>query len=255
MAGGAMAARRHVTADARAGLAARNNAAWCDAVCRAHGSAGRFGAGLWWHDAPSPPFYPNLVTLRRDLDTAALHARLRALKAVPLPARWGVKDSFRSLALEPLGFEPLFDATWLWRDPAPCREMPALRFEPVETDAALAEWEIAWRPEPDLPRIFPPALRDQAGIVVLGASAGGRIVAGAIFSRTDPVLGVSNTFAPPDATTAAWTGLAAAAHRMFPGLPLVGYEQDGPDLRAARTIGFAPVGPLRVWTCEDAGPA
>jgi hypothetical protein len=89
--------------------AARNNALWCDAVCRAHGAAGELLDTLWWNPRPAPPLYPNLITLR-DAGTA-LVAHVRALDGRGLPAGWGVKDSFRSLDLGPLGFDLLFEAS------------------------------------------------------------------------------------------------------------------------------------------------
>ena len=46
-----------------AALCARNNALWCDAVCRAHGLPGEFLAGLWLNRRPVPRFYANAVTL------------------------------------------------------------------------------------------------------------------------------------------------------------------------------------------------
>ncbi|MGW3950176.1 hypothetical protein ACWEKM_04205 [Streptomyces sp. NPDC004752] len=37
-----------------------------------------------------------------------------------------------------------------------------------------------------------------------------------------------------------------AVHRLFPGLPVVGYEH-GQDLAVAVRHGFQPVAPLRIW--------
>ena len=40
--------------------------------------------------------------------------------------------------------------------------------------------------------------------------------------------------------------LVRQARALFPGFPVVGYERDG-DLEVARSIGFEPIGQLRVW--------
>jgi len=50
--------------DDRSVRAARNNAEWCDAVCRAHGNPGEFHDGIWLNRKPVPRFYPNAGHLR-----------------------------------------------------------------------------------------------------------------------------------------------------------------------------------------------
>ncbi len=49
------------------GAAVANNALWCDAVCRAHGFPGVFGARLWVSTHHELTFYPNVITLRPDV--------------------------------------------------------------------------------------------------------------------------------------------------------------------------------------------
>jgi hypothetical protein len=60
------------------------------------------------------------------------------------------------------------------------------------------------------------------------------------------VVGISNVFALDDGPDAAWPVVLEAVHRLFPTLPVVGYEH-GDDLAAAARHGFEPVGPLRIW--------
>lgn len=111
-------------------LAARNNAEWCDAVCRARGSTGRFSAPLWLNLHPTPPYYPNAVTLQPD----AVEAQMEAVAALrqALPTGFAVKDSFAALDLAPQGFAPLFQATWIRRAPGrvPKRPDAGLEWEP-----------------------------------------------------------------------------------------------------------------------------
>ena len=72
--------------------AARNNAEWCDAVCRAHGNPGEFHEGMWLNRHQVPRFYPNAGTLgapsQQQLDL------IDELLAARIPGGWAVKDSF-----------------------------------------------------------------------------------------------------------------------------------------------------------------
>ena len=61
-----------------------------------------------------------------------------------------------------------------------------------------------------------------------------------------PVVGVSNLFSVDDDLDRAWSGCLAAVGRLWPGLPVVGYEH-GADLTAALRHGFTAAGALRVW--------
>ena len=97
-----------------AALGARNNALWCDAVCRAHGRPGEFVAGLWLNRQPVPRFYSNAVTLSPK-DPAGQRAWVAHL--MTRRPSFSVKDSFAALDLSDLGFDVLFEATWLWHDP------------------------------------------------------------------------------------------------------------------------------------------
>lgn len=44
-------------------LALRNNAEWCDLVCRSHGQLGQFHDSAWVDYGPVPEFYPNIISL------------------------------------------------------------------------------------------------------------------------------------------------------------------------------------------------
>src|SRR3954463_1412464 len=88
----------------RAGQAARNNALWCDTICRAHGIPTEFHAQVWLSRQPVPRFYPNAVTFANLAAGSAQLAQLHQLLAEALPSSAGVKDSFCTLELAPLGF-------------------------------------------------------------------------------------------------------------------------------------------------------
>lgn len=227
--------------------AASSNAAWCDAVCSAHGAPSERFASHWQTRAPVPPLHPNLVTLAGTAEpTRAARAAVRALVRELPPAGWAVKDGFACLPLADDGFELLFEAEWIARAPRPAPPAPPGRWRRIRSEPALAAWEAAWGESAGRPRIFLPALLGRADVAFLaGVDEAGTIAAGIVAHRAGGVVGISNLFArrPEPEWRAACVAAAAAA---FPGLPLVGYEA-GSALAAARALGFAPLGPLRVW--------
>lgn len=237
-----------IVAGRQAALCAANNAGWCDAVGRAHGLPGEFHPALWLNRAAMPPYYPNAVTLTPD-ETAAQLTAIGGLAATQ-PAL-AVKDSFATLDLRPLGFDVLFEATWLWREAdAPLPAGRALDWSAVAGADGLAYWEAAWAgrdaPPAGAERIFRPPLLAEPGVTFLAGTRGGRIVAVAVANQTGAVVGLSNVFTPDGDAAAVYAEAVAFAGRLFPGRALVGYER-GDDLAAALRAGFAPVGLLRVW--------
>jgi len=230
----------------RVAAATFNNAAWCDAVCRAHGRPGEFTEALWLNRAEVPRFYPNVVTLTPE----GAARQLDVLSTLDLPGRWGVKDSFATLDLAPLGFTELFSARWLHfapERPAPIRSTGA-RWVHLRDTAALASWEVAWsgQPEGALPRVFRPGLLEDTNTTFLAAYQGDSLVAGAIAYRSAGVVSLSNTFFTPEEAGALRAELLGQLLASFPGVPLVGYEH-GDELAAWCALGFEPTGPLRVW--------
>ncbi|HXM88586.1 MAG TPA: hypothetical protein VN916_03980 [Candidatus Acidoferrum sp.] len=235
--------------------AARNNAEWCDAVCRSHGNPGEFHEDMWLNRNPVPRFYPNAGTLaepsQQQLDL------IDELIAARLPRGWAVKDSFSMLDLESRGFRMLFDAEWIYLPVSRVKDIVAAEksteWEVVRNDLALAEWESAWsRSAGDTgeDRIFLASLLENRDVAVVAGFHDGQIVAGAIANRSDGVVGWSNFFAPaPEIFDHAVASLATIA-RIFPGSPIVGYEH-GDDLRNAHSLGFESIGPLRVWTFQS----
>ena len=213
--------------------AASNNARWCDAVCRAHGQAGRFLPHMWVNAAVVPRFYPNAVTLAVG-DTALEEQRttVEILQKSNLPGRWSVKDSFGTLDLSRRGFDLLFDATWIRS------VMPA---EGPSTD-------IAWTREEKSAEGWPV---DDPDFAMFKGRRGFKVVAGFMLYRAEEVVGVSNVVAEAADAPAVWRSLARLAAQTFPRLPVVGYES-GDELEAAVTSGFEAGDTLRVWvTARD----
>jgi hypothetical protein len=235
--------------------AARNNAIWCDTMCRAHGAPGEFHEAAWLNRHIVPRFYPNLVTLSNQRHSAAQLAHTQDLVASSLPGHWSVKDSFCELDLDALSFRLLFEASWLWR--APSIAMPnghdhEIQWGRLQARSELAKWETAWssssvdNSSTQQPRLFLSSLLADPDIAFVAAYKSDEIIAGAIANRTDNVIGLSNVFAPPEDRVSFWVGCIATAQDSFSRLPLVGYE-GGPELALAEAVGFERLQTLRVW--------
>jgi len=222
--------------------AARNNAEWCATMCRSQGVTGEFGAQAWVAPARTPLYYPDAVTLVPCADRAELVARIDTAAAGA-----SVKDSFADLDLIEAGFRVLFEAQWIYRPASASTTSSDPAWTVVDTPDTLRAWALAWDNGDGNADLFRPALLDDpATFVLAGQSADGRLVAGAVASRSDQVVGISNVFALDGGTDAAWPVVLDAANELFPTLPVVGYQQ-GDGLAAAVRHGFEPVGPLRVW--------
>ncbi|MFJ2966574.1 hypothetical protein ACIPIC_30230 [Streptomyces collinus] len=222
--------------------AARNNAEWCAVMGRAHGVASVFGGEAWAASRRTPVYYPDAVTLEPGADPETLVARIDTV--VPGAS---VKDSFADLDLTGAGFRVLFEAEWIHRPAGVPVTAPDLVWDAVRDPDALRDWARAWDDGGGNADLFRPGLLDDPETFVLaGRSADGRVSVGAVAGRSSHLVGVSNVFGPPDA---AWPLVLHAVGRLFPALPVVGYEQ-GDDLTAALRHGFEAVGPLRVWVHE-----
>ncbi|MFI7341138.1 hypothetical protein ACIBUY_24755 [Streptomyces sp. NPDC050085] len=233
----------------RVRAAVRDNARWCAVMSQVHGVRGEFGPDAWTASRRTPLYYPDAVTLVPRVDAASLVARIdtRAPGAT-------VKDAFADLDLTEHGFTVLFDAQWIHRDadaPVPAH---GLGWDVVKDPDALREWAAAWSGgDDDAADLFGAALLDVPEVTVLAVrDAGGRVVAGAVATSGEDVVGVSNVFAVSTAFAAhdgqdrVWSAVLDATRTLFPGRSLVGYEHDD-ALTAALRYGFEAVGPLRVW--------
>lgn len=218
-----------MTADPTA-AAVRNNAAWCAAVCRAHGLTTGADAYAWTSPHRTPPYYPDVVTLTPDC-TADVLDRVDAGPGC------SVKDSFGTLDLTGRGFAVVIEATWLYHPPD-VADAPADRWRRVTDPAGLAAWTAAWGGGTG---ILVPELLAGDDVAVLARVPDGRITAGATVNLAGGAIGVTNLFGDD-----AWPGAMAAAYRVFGRHPVVGYEH-GSDLDAALAAGCTPLGPLRIW--------
>ncbi|MET8690088.1 hypothetical protein ABZV77_38365 [Streptomyces sp. NPDC004732] len=204
---------------------------------------GAVEGGVWASPRRTPPLYPDAVTLSPDATPDDVVSRIDLTS----PGA-SVKDSFGVLDLSAAGFEVLFEAQWIHRPATDGGRAPGV-WEPVEGGERLAAWEAAWSGDGTSEGLFRAALLDD-GAVFLADTADGAISAGAVAYPGASVIGVSNLFAADDDLDGAWRSCLDATDRLWPGVPVVGYEH-GDDLAAALRQGFEPVGPLRVWLRAD----
>ena len=224
-------------------LAALNNAVWCSIVTATHGVEAAFAADACTWTARTPEGYPDAVTLRPRVDVASLLDRIDASSGC------SIKDSFADLDLAPLGFEVLFEASWVGRrarDRSVVSSAPE-RWRLVRDDEALLEWEAAWGDGEPGVRTFRPALHGRDDLAILAIPASHGAMHTAILSLGAGLVGLSNVVVARDSEPSEILSVAVeAAARLFPGIDIVGYEQ-GSMLDAAVAAGFDVIGPLRVW--------
>lgn len=236
--------------------AAHNNALWCDLVCSTHGSKGEFCDAYWQSQGPAPRFYPNLVTLQKDAAAVVVQLKKIQQETASQPrSSWSVKDSFNLLDLQPLGFQRLFEAEWIYR---PAGKITSgfsdhdLVWSKISDIDYLADWEQTWSGDDSLfaqKRIFSTSLLNRSDVAVLGAYRNQRLVGGVIANHGARVVGLSNLFGPPLEQQTFWLEAANVAQIHFPDLPLVGYER-GQDLMFAKEAGFESLQSLAVWVSQ-----
>jgi len=219
-------------------MAALDNAALCAAMWRAHGLGVEHVDGCVACSGTPPRFYPNVVTVDPEIRPPD-QMRFIAERAEHAGGACFVKDSYRALALDGLGFEPLFEARWIHRAHGLAAGATRLNWRPVTDPEDLGAWEAAWSGSADGSPLFLPAFLASPTVTMLAGWADSVIVAGCIVTATGAVAGLSNVFG--DASEA-----ISAAATTFCGRDLVGYE-NGDALAAALDAGFETVGELVVW--------
>ncbi|MFZ5895189.1 MAG: hypothetical protein ACOY0T_29280 [Myxococcota bacterium] len=237
--------------------AVANNAAWCEAVCSAHGVPGEFHDGYWVNWGKVPAYTSKLIALNDGQRAAQLEA-IRELMKRDRAQGFSVKDAFQSLDLGSLGFEELFRASWIQRDVSdvPRDSAERLSWSPVRDESELAAWEHAWRgssANEDAPseRVFPASLL-RSGVTFLSGERQGVTVATAALLRTGDVVGLCNVFSAVADVGPLYPGCARLAHELYPGLALVGYER-GAALSGAERAGFRRLADLTVWLLRRTG--
>jgi len=147
-------------------LAALDNAAICAAMWQAHGLGVERVDGCVACSGTPPRFYPDVVTVDPNADPQS-QTRWIAERMERASGAFFVKDSYRTLALGGLGFEPLFDASWIYRIAGLAAQTRRLDWAPVTGPEELAAWEAAWSGSADEPPLFLPAFLATPGRVIV----------------------------------------------------------------------------------------
>lgn len=238
--------------DSRQELAVLNNVYWYRAMFRAHQLASGSDDLMWSSEVSPPPFHSNLVVLSPAVDLQCVRERLGPLEQ-NLTAGFSMKDSFAKLDLAASGYEVLFEASWIWRDPLDARTTSESgTWAALTSPKELEAWEDAWwgdaRNNHAGPTIqqFPASLLESPHHRFFAKRDGETLVAGAIANRSPGAVGLSNTFRLNAPVFDDWIGLMRCTNDHFPGVPMVGYER-GVALDMAMAAGFLPTGPLRIW--------
>ncbi len=229
----------------------RNSLHWYESIFRTHRLSGELVEGLWLSHDHAPPYYSNAMTLVPTPVAPQLDV-LSDLRSV-LHGPWSVKDSFAALDLAPIGFEPLFDAEWVWRDRRPPRTNTVdSDWRQLTTSSELERWEGAWRDNgsPADRRVFLPALLADPTVALFAAYRGDALVAGCAANISTEAVGFSNFFVADGDEERLTAGAVAVVSRFGGDLPVVGYEA-GDALVRAKQIGFQAVGPLRIWRWSE----
>ena len=226
-------------------LAARNNAEWCDAVCRTHGVIGTFHPDVWASGVRTPELYPDAVALHQSLSVE------RVLSYVDDSSGCSIKDSFGVMDLRFAAFRVLFEAEWIYLDShwRPRERKTRLRWAVVKNASALKIWETAWAGDSVVAGIFLPDILRHPTVLILGGYVGDRVLAGGVINWSESVIGLSNVFAVTGDLGESYAGCLTAAVDRLPALPIVGYEA-GDALVAAHQLGFRSVGRLSIWVKE-----
>lgn len=225
-------------ADSIVAAAARNNAQWCAAVCRSHGTSSHVTREAWICDGFPPPFYPRLVSLTAE--AAQLEAALLRLK--PGVGSWACKDSYDVLRDAP-GRARLFSALWYARPPGGAARSE--KAAPVRSAAELKRWVDAWGETPASGPVFRAEILDEPGVGLLhdGAFTSGL----AAFRGEASLIGITNLFGTAEGRDGCIAWLAARN----PDCTIVGYGS-AEETASLSALGFETVGPLTVWLVNDA---
>jgi hypothetical protein len=192
-----------------------------------------------------PERYPDAVTL---VPGAAAAEVLRRATGEPGCC---VKDSFADLDLADLGFDELFEARWIFREPVLPTVDAAAVWSVVQTGEELAAWALG---AGSGDAIGPELLSDPSLRVLVARGGASGVRAGAIAALAADVVGISNVFSTKSMEAdELWLTLRTAIANHFPMVPLVGYELTG-ALKAPLWAGFAEIGTLRVWRRAAAQP-
>ena len=230
----------------KSSICAANNADWYSAMFRSHDIEQQRNPHMWMSRSKALSFHSNLVTLAKEPSDLVMASIFDLQSNLRKP--WALKDSFANLELKSLGFEILFDASWIWRDATSQAPAAADGWTKIQSAEELRNWELAWRhgQTAGAETQFRASLLQEPSVSIFGMCVEGVFTAGCIANASPTVTGLSNFFSIAPNTAANYAAAAAIAQSIAPAQPLISFER-GPLLACAESLGFESVGQLRIW--------
>ncbi|MEP4194454.1 MAG: hypothetical protein ABJL99_02345 [Aliishimia sp.] len=227
---------RMLSTQNQAQIAANNNADLCAAIMAANGLRTERNENAYICIDDPLPYYPKMITLN-PIATDELNERAKGLS--------GVKDSFSCLDVDLVGMQVAFDATWIWSETKQ-QTMPA-KWRRIENAHDLAKWHKAWGGDGSQTdtEIFTPECLKDPNLAFFARLSGMTMEAGCIANLSEAVVGMSNVFSAISNDQSLFGDALSAVSTVGIGRPVVGYER-GADLEAATSVGFQPIGSLRL---------
>lgn len=218
--------------------AVSNNAAWCDAIAASHNLFTSWSESVWWCDQPMPPLYPNIVTLNRGVE---IDDTIHGIGS-GMSVGWGIKDSYKELDYERLGFSIAFEAQWYCQTPSRTvtdEKNPGTHVETVSNPAELNQWVAAWGGPAD---IFKSALLENDAVELVYIVLNGKVVSGLATNHSGDSIGISNAFGK----AAGILDCIACVSTRNPSKAIVGYGSHT-EVAGLSTVGFQAIGDLQIW--------
>lgn len=236
--------------DDRTIIAASNNADLYEAAFRSWGLRYVRQPFAFVGTDPPPPFYSNLTVLSPRCGGQVM-GELQAV-AQRFDGSVCFKDSFCEFELPTIGFQLLFNASWIWK-PAKSSCCPK-GWSRVDSPDELERWELAWKRSGSRThaRMFRDAMLEYPDFAFLGKMEGAEFVCGCIANVSDAAVGISNLFSTCRLRNVFAEATLAVAS-FAPRLPIVGYAR-GPQLEAALQAGYETTGGLRVMIAKEFRP-
>ncbi|AZB44015.1 hypothetical protein CEF21_17780 [Bacillus sp. FJAT-42376] len=216
-----------------------NNIDWCRIVSESHGAIAASADSVWGLYSKAPDFYPEIISFCRDADLAEVNDFIKKGHVSSM------KDSYADLNLSPLGFEILFEAEWIYQEPAAHRVALQSGWKVIATEHDLQKWTLT----NGLENVIKPGLLKNKDVKIFMHETNDEI-SGFIANRSHDVVGISNVLSPKTADGRIWGEIPGLAAAEFPGLPMAGYEHDD-DLIQAQLSGWKSLGPVRIWLKSD----
>ncbi|UMG93811.1 hypothetical protein [Nocardioides sp. TF02-7] len=217
--------------DERLRAAVATSRQWYDEVHALHHRPALVEDDVWRTGRPLP-WHSQVVTLAPTVGAGHVLAAFEGDEG-------SVADSFARLDLRPQGFDVLFEARWLHRDPPAAPPPLPDGWSVVRSAGVLAEWADRH----DYRGVLTEDVLDHPRLWVLSGRRSGRLVAGAVVHDTPAAVGLSNVWARERSDVG---DAVRAAQALHPGRPLTGYAR-GEQLARLLAEGFAEVGTHRVW--------